>query len=70
MPAIDVLIKNVRAVIPDRASTLNVDIAIADGRFARLAPGIPADAAATVIDGHGKLAFPGVVDGHQHWRRR
>ena len=67
MPAIDVLIKNVRAVIPDRASTLNVDIAIADGRFARLARDIPADAAATMIDGHGKLAFPGVVDGHQHW---
>jgi allantoinase len=45
----------------------DTDIGVAGGRLARLAPGIPASEAATVVDGRRKLAFPGVVDSHQHW---
>src|SRR5512142_1129138 len=43
------------------------DIGVAGGRIARLEPGIPPGEAATVVDGRGRLAFPGVVDAHQHW---
>jgi allantoinase len=67
MPALDLLIKNVRAVLPDHSDLADLDIGVADGRFARLAPSIPVDEAAAVVDGRGKLAFPGVVDAHQHW---
>jgi allantoinase len=63
----DLLVKNVRVVLPDRADPESVDIAVTDGRFARLAPDIPAPEAATVVDGKGRLAFPGAVDAHQHW---
>ncbi|MGE5134271.1 MAG: dihydroorotase [Gemmatimonadota bacterium] len=67
MPALDLLVKNVRVVRPDHSEVTDADIGVAGGRFAELAPGIPADRAATVVDGRGRLAFPGVVDAHQHW---
>jgi len=67
MPALDLLVKNVRLVRPDHSEVADTDIGVAGGRFAELAPGIPADRAATVVDGQGRLAFPGVVDAHQHW---
>ncbi|HUZ23298.1 MAG TPA: dihydroorotase family protein [Streptosporangiaceae bacterium] len=67
MPPLDLLVKNVRVVRPDHSEVADIDIGVADGRFARLAPDIPASEAATVVDGQGRLAFPGVVDAHQHW---
>jgi allantoinase len=63
---LDLLIKNVRVVRPD-ATPQPLDIGVAGGRFVQLAADIPADTAATVLDGKGRLAFPGVVDAHQHW---
>ncbi|HEU4849666.1 MAG TPA: dihydroorotase family protein, partial [Terrimesophilobacter sp.] len=41
--------------------------AVQEGKIAAIAPGIDAGSAARVVDGGGKLAFPGAVDGHQHW---
>ena len=67
VPAFDLLIKNVRVVTPDEASSASQDIAVTDGTVAAVGPGLPAGDAATVIDGHGRYAFPGVVDAHQHW---
>lgn len=67
MPELDLLLKNVRVVRPDHAEPERLDIGVADGRFARLAPDIPADQAEVVVDGANRLAFPGVVDAHQHW---
>lgn len=67
MPALDLLVKNVRVVRPDHSEVAGLDIGVAGGRFTRLAAGIPATEAAVVLDGQGKLAFPGVVDAHQHW---
>ena len=67
MPPLDLLVKNVRVVRPEHSEVAELDIGVAGGRFARLAPGIPVSDAATVLDGHGRLAFPGVVDAHQHW---
>lgn len=67
MSVYDVIIKNARVVKHDQEALLNVDIAIKDGKIAKLAPNLDASEAKQVHDARGKLAFPGVVDGHQHW---
>jgi allantoinase len=64
---VDLLVKNVRVVRPDRRDPEPLDIGVVHGRVARLDPEIPADQARDVVDGRGRLAFPGVVDAHQHW---
>jgi allantoinase len=64
---LDLLVRNVRVVRPDHPGVADLDLGIAAGRFVRIEPGIPPEQAAEVIDGGGKLAFPGVVDAHQHW---
>ncbi|MER6002539.1 dihydroorotase family protein [Nonomuraea angiospora] len=61
----DLLLKNVKVVTHEHDDPVEADIAIADGRIVRVEPG--QTAAGEVIDGGGKLAFPGVVDAHQHW---
>jgi allantoinase len=63
---LDLVIKNVRVVRPRRTSVDLLDVGIKDGKFARLAPDIPAGDANEVVDGKNQLAFPGVVDAHQH----
>ncbi|MEO7130722.1 MAG: hypothetical protein ABIZ07_05035, partial [Dermatophilaceae bacterium] len=67
MTALDLVIKNVRLVRHDEPEQQALDIGVKDGRIVRLASDIPSDDAAVVVDGGGKLAFPGVVDAHQHW---
>jgi len=62
----DLLVKNARVVRPGMQPA-ELDVAVSDGRFARIGPAIPAGQAKTVIDGKGRLLFPGVVDVHQHW---
>jgi allantoinase len=63
---LDLLIKNVRVVRPD-GEPEDLDIGVADGRIIRLEPDLDTGGANRVVDGRGKLAFPGVVDVHQHW---
>lgn len=65
-PEYDLLIKNVRVVRPHGNVVHEADIAIMDGRFAHVAPGIDPTRAKAVHDGRGQLAFPGVVDAHMH----
>lgn len=65
-PRYDLIIKNVRVVRPNGNALHEADLAIADGRFARVAPGIDASLAKDVYEGRGLLAFPGVVDAHMH----
>jgi allantoinase len=67
MTELDLLVKNVRVVRHDAPDTPTADIGIADGVFRRVEPDIPAASAREVVDGKGLLAFPGVVDAHQHW---
>ncbi|MWA00331.1 amidohydrolase family protein [Actinomadura sp. LD22] len=70
MATTELLLKNVRVVRPDApegAEPERLDIAVNDGTIVRLAADLPDDDAAKVVDGGGKLAFPGVVDAHQHW---
>jgi allantoinase len=65
-PMYDRVIKNVRLARPNRTGLQPVDIAFAEGRFARVAPEIEAASAKDVVDGKGLIAFPGVVDAHMH----
>ena len=69
MTRLNTLVKNVTVVRPDTGADggEQLDIGITDGTFSRLEPNIPAEDADVVVDGRGLLAFPGVVDGHQHW---
>jgi allantoinase len=67
MPPFDLVIKNVRVVSADHDVPDWHDIAVTGGRIAAVGPDIPAEGTATVIDGRGRYAFPGVVDAHQHW---
>jgi allantoinase len=62
----DLVIKNARVVRPNRTSVDCLDIAIKDGRIARLAPEIRAEQASEVFDARNLLAFPGCVDAHMH----
>ena len=65
-PEFDLIIKNVRVVRPHGNVVHEADIAIKDGKVARVAPGIDVLRAKAVHDGKGQLAFPGVVDAHMH----
>jgi allantoinase len=67
MPPFDLVIKNALVVSADRDVPDRNDIAVTDGRIALVGPDIPVEGVATVIDGRGRYAFPGVVDAHQHW---
>lgn len=66
MPTYDLVIRNARVIRPGDPEIRRQDIAIADGRIARLGD-IPASNAADSFDAGGLLAFPGAVDAHQHW---
>ena len=69
MKPLQLLIKNATVVRPDLGGPAGeaLDLGVVDGTFVRVEPSIPAQDAETVIDGTGLLAFPGVVDAHQHW---
>jgi len=70
MKSLQTLVKNVTVVRPDvpgAESGDRLDLGIVDGRFARVEGDIPAEDAEVVVDGRGLVAFPGVVDAHQHW---
>ncbi len=63
---LDLVIKNVRVVRPNRNAVDLLDIGIKDGKFARIAPDIRPEDAKQVFDGRNQLAFPGLVDAHMH----
>jgi len=65
-PKFDLLIRNVRVVRPHGNVVHEADIAIHDGRVAKVAPALDAAHAKNVYEGAGRLAFPGVVDAHMH----
>lgn len=63
----DRIITNVRVVRHDNPEPIDADIAIAGGKVVEVTPGLDTSDAAEVTDGKGHLAFPGVVDAHEHW---
>lgn len=67
MSELDLIITNVRVVVPGADEPQRLDIGIKDGKFARIEAGLSPELATEVVDGKGRVAFPGVVDTHQHW---
>ena len=65
-PRYDLVIKNVELVRPGHEGVEAMDLAIKDGKFARVEREIPAVEAREVHDAGGLLAFPGLVDAHMH----
>ncbi|HEX6336861.1 MAG TPA: dihydroorotase family protein [Jiangellaceae bacterium] len=67
MTRYDLLITNAQVVRPGVDQPERLDIGIMGETFAAVEPRLdPADAF-EVVDASGLLAFPGVVDSHQHW---
>ncbi len=62
----DLLIKNVKLVRPRKSATPKADIAIVGGKIKKIAVGLKTADAREVVDGKGRLAFPGLVDPHMH----
>ena len=65
-PELDLIIKNVRVVRPNKNAVDLLDLGIKDGKFAQIQPELDASTAQEVVDGQRKLAFPGLVDAHMH----
>lgn len=63
----DVVITNARVASPGSPELVCVDMAIDDGVFTELRPGIDKSSAKEVFDAEGRVAYPGVIDAHQHW---
>ena len=66
VPLLDLIIKNVRVVRPNRQTVDLLDLGIRDGKFAHIAPELASEDAKEVFDGQRLLAFPGAVDSHMH----
>jgi dihydroorotase len=62
----DLVLKGGRVVDPSTNLDGLHDIAIENGKIARIAPGIPDTEAARVIEVGGKLVTPGLIDLHAH----
>jgi len=63
----DLIISNVELVRPGVDRTQRTSIAVRDGKVSAISDALTPDDAIEHVDAGGKLAFPGVVDGHQHW---
>ncbi|MEM6528587.1 MAG: hydantoinase, partial [Chloroflexota bacterium] len=63
---LDVVVKNVRVVRPNKTAVDLLDLGIKDGKYARIAPQILAEDANEVIDAENLLGFPGLTDAHMH----
>lgn len=63
----DLIISNVKLVRPGVDRTQRTSIAVRDGKVSAISDALTPDDATEHVDAGGKLAFPGVVDGHQHW---
>jgi dihydroorotase len=64
----DLLISGGHVLDPGQGLDGVMDIAIADGKIAQIAPGIPATEAARVLEihGQGRYVVPGLIDMHTH----
>ena len=62
----DLLIRGGMVIDPSQNIHAPNDVAIEAGKIARVAPGIPVEEAARVIDVPGKLVTPGLIDLHTH----
>ncbi|TWF93639.1 dihydroorotase [Saccharopolyspora dendranthemae] len=63
----DLIIRDVRVVRPGGGEPVAADIAVTGGVVSEVGPGLAVPEGTEVHEGRGQLAFPGVVDAHQHW---
>ena len=62
----DLLIKGGEVIDPGGGLAGALDVGISRGRIAAVAPDLPAEASAEVIDAAGRIVTPGLVDFHTH----
>ena len=62
----DLLIKGGRVIDPSQGINGDNDVAVEDGKIARVAPDIPAAEASRVVEVKGKIVTPGLIDLHTH----
>ncbi|MFI2664225.1 dihydroorotase [Micromonospora carbonacea] len=67
MTQYDLILANIELVRPDVERSERTSIAVNNGTVAAISADLDPASAKQVVDGRGKLAFPGVVDAHQHW---
>ncbi|MGH6689310.1 MAG: amidohydrolase/deacetylase family metallohydrolase [Gammaproteobacteria bacterium] len=65
-PAYDVVIRGGRVIDPSQRLSAVRDVAIAQGKIARIDANIPAAEARLAIDARGKIVTPGLIDVHVH----
>ncbi|GAA3463838.1 amidohydrolase family protein [Saccharothrix longispora] len=63
----DLILHDVDLVRPGVEGVRRTSIGVRDGKVAAISPELDPAGAKEVVDGGGRLAFPGVVDAHQHW---
>jgi imidazolonepropionase-like amidohydrolase len=67
----DLIIRNVTVIDGSGGPPIvNVDVAVADGKFATIRPTDAVANGATLVDGSGKYLLPGLWEGHTHLRAR
>ena len=62
----DLLLTGGRVIDPANQRDAILDVAIAGGRIAEVAPDLPVAAATTVVDVSGLVVTPGIIDMHTH----
>ena len=62
----DLLIKGGTVIDPSQNINGANDVAVEDGKIARVAPDIPASEASRVVEVKGKIVTPGLIDLHTH----
>src|SRR5215831_11812620 len=67
-PKFDLVVKGGRVIDPSRKLDAIRDVAITNGRVAAIETNVAVDAA-EMIDAHGKLVVPGLIDIHTHAAR-
>src|SRR5260370_13829282 len=65
-PAYDLLLKGGHVIDPKNKINQVMDVAIANGKIARVAVNIPASEAARIVNAAGLYFAPGLIDIHVH----
>jgi dihydroorotase len=65
-PLFDLLVRGGEVIDPGNGPRRRCDVALADGRIARVAPDIETKLATEVVDAGGGIVVPGLVDLHTH----